>query len=35
MAKDNSTPAYHAYVVAKREGKDDWWTQIGSVWGPF
>jgi hypothetical protein len=32
MAKDNSTPAYHAYVVTKREGKDDWWTQIGSAW---
>jgi hypothetical protein len=32
MAKDNPTPTYHAYVVTKREGKDDWWTQIGSAW---
>ena len=32
MAKENASPTYHAYVVTKREGKDDWWTQIGSAW---
>jgi hypothetical protein len=32
MAKDNLNPTYQAYVVTKREGKDDWWTQIGSAW---
>ena len=28
----NQQPTYQAYVVTKREGKDDWWTQIGSAW---
>lgn len=32
MSTENKGPTYNAYVVTKREGKDDWWTQIGSAW---
>ena len=32
---DNSSngPAYAVYVVEEREGKDPFWTRIGSAWG--
>ena len=26
-----SDPAYRAYIVTKREGKDDWWINVGVV----
>jgi len=32
MSTENKGPTYNAYVVTKREGKDDWWSQIGSAW---
>ena len=24
-----ANPAYNAYTVKKREGKDDWWVKVG------
>jgi len=32
MSTETKGPTYNAYVVTKREGKDDWWSQIGSAW---
>ena len=26
-----ANPAYNAYTVIKREGKDDWWIKIGAL----
>jgi hypothetical protein len=32
MADNSSGPNFAAYVVEEREGKDPFWTRIGSAW---
>ncbi len=31
MTQDTQSPTFNAYVVTRREGKEDWWMQIGAV----
>lgn len=32
MAETSNGPAFAVYVVEEREGKDPFWTRIGSAW---
>jgi hypothetical protein len=31
MSNEIKGPTYNAYVVTKREGKDDWWSECGAA----